>query len=157
MAGRANFGQISESEYSILLEALSSTTKGRSFLAEYIRRSRPDDTLALLGSLRQFETTMTSVRDQLTPERIAGEMLDVALTLELATEGAAGRGDEETARRFAQVDRARQELKALASSLGGDASPAPPSSDQPAIRLVDDEHTFFRELELDDQTLPLER
>jgi hypothetical protein len=157
MAGRANFGQISESEYSILLQALSSTTKGRSFLAEYLRRSRPEDTLALLGSLRQFETTMTNLRDQLTPERIASEMLDVALTLELATEGAA-RSDEETARRFSQVDRARHELKALARSLGGDDHPqAQASTGEPAIRLVDDEHTFFRELELDDQTLPLER
>jgi hypothetical protein len=156
MAGRASIGQISESEYTNLLQALSSTTKGRSFLTEYLRRSRPQDMLTLLDSLRRIETTMTSVRDQLKPERIAIEMLAVAMTLELAVEGAAAdSAADEIARRFALIDRARNELTALAKSLGGGLASAPEKPvGEAAIRLIDDERTFLKDLGLGDQDLP---
>jgi hypothetical protein len=155
MAGRASFGQISESDYSNLLTTLSSTTKGRLFLREYLRRSRPEDLLTLLDSLRRIEATIGIVGDQLQPQRIADEMLNVAMTLELAAEGvAADPAGNEDARRFAMVERARRELTALAKSLAGTN---PPTSEKPApqaaIRLIADEGTFFKELGLEDQDL----
>ena len=123
MAGRANFGQISEAEFSSLLQALSSTSKGRSFLDEYRRRSQPEDTLGLLESLQRIETSVGAVRDQLQPERIADELRHIAMSLDIAIEGAEidPEGDE-TARRFALADRARHELQTLAASLAGGAA-----------------------------------
>ena len=48
---------------------------------------------------------MESVRDQLQPERIAGELQHIAMTLDIALEGAeADPEGDETARRFALVD-----------------------------------------------------
>jgi hypothetical protein len=132
MAGRKNFGRISESDFSSLLQALSATTKGRAFLKEYSRRSRPEETLGLLDSLQRIETTIDGVRSQLRPELIAGELQHVAMALEIAVEGANvdPEGDE-TARRFALVERARRELASLSQSVLGEAaaplrrSPAP--------------------------------
>jgi hypothetical protein len=120
MAGRANFGQISETEFSNLLQTLSATPKGRSFLDEYRRRFQPEDTLGLLESLHRIEATMGTVRDQLRPERIAGELLHIAMSLDIAIDGADTdpEGDD-TARRFALADRARRELQTLAASLAG--------------------------------------
>ncbi len=120
MAGRANFGTISESEFSDLLEMLSSTTKGRAFLDEYRRRFQPEDTVGLLDSMHRIEDSMDSVRDQLQPERIAEELLHIAMSLDFAIEGAEidPEGDE-TARRFALADRARGELRTLATNLSG--------------------------------------
>lgn len=122
MAGRADFGQISEREFNSLLQALSSTSKGRAFLNEYRQRSQPEDTLGLIDSLQRIEGTMGAVRDQLQPERIADELRNIAMTLDLAIEGAAvdPEGDD-TARRFALADRARHELQTLAASLAGGA------------------------------------
>lgn len=120
MAGRANFGKISEGEFSDLLEILSSTSKGRSFLDEYRRRFQPEDTVGLLDSMHRIEESMGTVRDQLRPERIAEELLHIAMSLDFAIEGAeADPEGDETARRFALADRARQELRTLASNLAG--------------------------------------
>jgi RNA polymerase sigma-B factor len=74
MAGRKNFGRLSETDFSSLLQALSATTKGRSFLLEYRRRCQPAETLGLLDSLQRIETTIEGVRSQLQPELIAGEI-----------------------------------------------------------------------------------
>jgi hypothetical protein len=120
MAGRANLGNISETEFSSLLQMLSSTAKGRGFLDEYRRRFQPEDTLGLLDSLQRIEGTMGAVRDQLQPERIAEELLHVAMSLDIAMEGAdADPEGDETARRFALADRARHELRMLAANLAG--------------------------------------
>lgn len=120
MAGQAYFGQISESEFNSLLQALSSTSKGRAFLDEYRRRFQPEDTLGLLRSLQRIEATMVAVRDQLQPERIADELRHIAMSLDIAIEGveADPEGDE-TARRFSLAGRARQELETLAAHLAG--------------------------------------
>ena len=134
MAGRANRGQISESDFSSLLAALSATAKGRAFLAEYQRRARPDDTVLLLGSLQRIEATIGSVRDQLQPERIADELRRVAMTLEIAIEGAlSDTAGDENARRIALVERVRSELMSLAESLAGGTIPqvAGPDPDVP--------------------------
>jgi hypothetical protein len=150
MGGRTRLGQISEPEFASLLEALSATAKGRSFLAEYRRRSRPDETLDLLGSLRRIEAAIACVRDQLQPRSIADELLRVAMTLELAADVGEGEVDRESvARRFALVGRARLELLSLARSLRGEALPTPggdAESEAPAIRLIDDERVFFDQL-----------
>jgi hypothetical protein len=124
MAGRASIGGISEAEFTGLLQALSSTAKGRYFLAEYRRRSRPEETVLLLDAMRRIETAMDCVRDQLQPERIAGELRRVAMTLEIATDGAhADPQGDEPARRMALIDRARQEIAVLAEGLAGGLGP----------------------------------
>ena len=120
MAGEARFGQIGEADFSQLLQALSATSKGRSFLAEYRRRCRPDDDSALLAALERIERSMTSVRDQLRPERIADELRRIAMTLEVATAGLdAGDDVDERTRRTELVNHARTELAALAAGLAG--------------------------------------
>ena len=58
MAGRKKLGPISEPEFANLLQALSSTTKGRLFLEEYRRRCQPAETLGLLNSLSRIEATI---------------------------------------------------------------------------------------------------
>jgi hypothetical protein len=152
MAGRVSLGQISESEYSNLLQALSATTKGRSFLTEYSRRGRPHDTLGLLETLRRIETTIATVRDQLQPERIAEELKRIGMTLEIAIDSASvdPEGDE-TARRFSLVARARRELASLAQGLAGEIAPTPEesSANGHAIELIDDEAAFMRQLGVD--------
>ncbi len=126
MAGRTSFGQISEPDFQNLLQALSATAKGRSFLAEYRRRCGPAETFELLDSLHRIERSIASVRDQLRPERIADELRRVAMTLEIATDGTAADADgDETARRMALVGHARAELSTLAAGLAGGFAPAP--------------------------------
>lgn len=131
MAGRKKLGPISEPEFAHLLQALSSTTKGRSFLDEYRRRCQPAETLGVLNSLGRIETTIGAVRDQLQPERIAQELRHVSMTLDIAIDGAEmdPEGDE-IERRFALVDRARLELATLARGLAGELAPAPQEPDQ---------------------------
>lgn len=137
MAGRASFGQITEADFSSLLQALSATAKGRLFLAEYRRRSRPEDTFDLLNALSRIEATIGTVRDQLQPERIADELRRVSMTIEIAVEGAeADPEGDETARRMALIDRARLELAALAGSLAGELAPPP------CERVADDPAEF---------------
>jgi hypothetical protein len=124
MAGRASIGEISEADFSSLLAALSASPKGRSFLAEYRRRSRPDETQTLIDSLRRIEATIASLKDQLQPARIADELRRVSMTLEVATEGApADPAGDETARRMALIGRVRAELATLATSLAGELTP----------------------------------
>ncbi len=119
MAGRSRFETISEPDFSSLLQVLSATTKGRAFLREYLQRSRPEETLGLLASLSQIEGTLATVKEELRPERIADEVRHIAMTLDIALDGApADEAGDEVARRFALCDRARHELEVLASSLG---------------------------------------
>ena len=71
------------------------------------------------------------MRDCLRPERLADELRYIAMTLEVAAEDAeADPEGDPTARRMALVNRARQELTALAASLepgpAGDQSPGAP-------------------------------
>ena len=118
MAGHTSFGQISDGEFFDLLQALSGTSKGRSFLSEYHRRSRPEETGSLLEALGRIEATIATVRDQLQPERVADELRRIAVTLEIATDGAeADPAGDEAARRMALIERARLEIVALAAGL----------------------------------------
>jgi hypothetical protein len=149
MAGRASIGSISEAEYASLLGALSATTKGRFFLAEYSRRSRPDEMGGLLEALHRIEANIATVRDQLQPERLADELTRVAMTLEIAAEGAEADPDgDEAARRMALVLHARRELEMLAGGLAG--APAPALADieaaQPALDAIEDDLLFLDEL-----------
>ena len=124
MAGRRKSGRIDESDFDSVLQTLSATSKGRSFLTEYARRSRPEETLGLIDSLERIESTMAGVRDQLQPERMADELRHVSMTLDIAIEGAEIDAEgSDTARRFALVDRARRELQTLAESLFGEVTP----------------------------------
>lgn len=121
MTGQASLGAIAEADYGKLLQALSATGTGRAFLLEYRRRTRPQETSALLDALSRIEDSIGSVRDQLQPERMADELRHVAMTLEIAAEGAPAdpQGDM-FARRMALVERARSELATLAASLAGE-------------------------------------
>jgi len=157
MAGRANFGQISETEFSSLLQALSASSKGRLFLEEYRRRGRPEDARALLDSLKRIEATIATARDQLKPERIAEELQRVAMTLELALDGVSACPDgNEAERRFAVIDQARLDLTALAASLGGGgerggAAVEAMEKPMPPIELTADQNAFFSQIGLGDQ------
>ena len=132
MAGRKKLGPISEPEFDDLLQALSQTTKGRMFLEEYRRRCQPSETLGLLDSLTRIESTIGSVVDQLQPERIARELQQISMTLDIAIDGAqVDPQGSETARRFALVERARRDLVMLAHSLAGEIAPSPDTPDQP--------------------------
>ena len=130
MASQTKFAQIAEADFASLLQALSATPKGRAFLAEYRRRGRPEETLGLLEALQRIETAVASVRDQLQPERIADELRRIAMTLDIAVDGAnADPEGDETARRMALVGRAVSELSALAASLASEVAPTPVEDD----------------------------
>jgi hypothetical protein len=132
MAGQPHFGDISERDFSSLLQALSGTPKGRAFLAEYLRRSRPGETGQLFGSLHRIEARVAAIGAELQPRRIAEELRRIAMTLEIAIDGAAldPEGDE-MARRMALVDRSRAELAALAAGLAGEIASSPARSGNP--------------------------
>jgi len=130
MGRQASFG-LSETEFSSLLQALSSTSKGRIFLEEYRRRFQPEDTLGLLQSMQRIEAAMAAVRDQLQPERIADELRRIAMAIDMAVDGVeADEEGDETARRFALAQRARDELETLASGFAG-SRPAPRPAYEP--------------------------
>lgn len=139
MAGRKKIGPISEPDFDSLLQALSSTTKGRAFLDEYHRRSQPTEMLGLLDSLKRIERTLGLVRDRLRPERLAAELRHISMTLDVVLDGApVDPGGDETARRFSLADRARRELRTLAEGLAGEVAPAPDESDQAVAASPDD-------------------
>ena len=126
MAGRTSVGHITEAEYQAILQALSANPKGRSFLREYARRAAVSEAAGLLEALQRIEASIGSVRDQLQPERMADELRRVAMTLEIALEGAdCDPNGAEPARRMALVGRCRHELAILAAGLAPErASPA---------------------------------
>jgi len=124
MGGETSFAQIGEAEYSHLLQTLSATRKGRAFLAEVRRRSRPEEIQTLRRSLQLIQQAINGLRDQLQPARVADELRHIAMTLEIATEGmVADPEGTETARRVALVNRARWELSALAATFAGEIAP----------------------------------
>jgi hypothetical protein len=132
MPGRNKTG-ISEADFSSLLAAISATAKGRAFLDEYRRRYQPYETLSLIDSLKQIESTVDTMRDELKPHRIAGELQNIAMTLDIALDGVeADPEGGESARRFALAGRARQELQTLARSLADGITR--PDEDQPPLR-----------------------
>ncbi len=119
------------------MKALSSSPKGRSFLLELQRRARPEETLGLLNSLQRIETTIEGVRSQLQPGLIAGELQHVAMALDIALDGVNSDAEgDETARRFALVQRASRELATLSACLGVDDVAS--TEEQPAQRRLGD-------------------
>ena len=152
MAGRANFGQITETDFSSLLQALSASPKGRLFLDEYRRRNRSEEAAQLFDSMKRIETTMAGMRDQFQPERLAEELLNIAMTLDIALDGAVAdpEGDD-IARRFALIGRAQLELASLVRGIAGEDIPRDRTEDAaPAIELTADQSAFFQELGLGD-------
>lgn len=139
MAGQTGFGQIADAEFSTLLQALSGTSKGRSFLAEYQRRIHPEDTGALLVALDRIEAAIATIRDQLRPERIADELRRIAMTLDVALESAdVGPRSEYRTGNSALIRHARAELSTLADSLASrDAAPVIYLEAKPEAKRVD--------------------
>lgn len=161
MAEKADLSRISESDFSNLLQALSTSPKGLAFLEEYRRRVQPEETLGLLDSLQRMDATLATLREQLQPEKIAEELARIGMTMEIALEGTQRdpEGDE-NARRFALIERTRKEVLSLAGSLAGETAPSaggPAVAESPAIQLIEDETRFFDELGLEDQGPPPER
>lgn len=115
MAGQPQSGRLSEPEFIDLLQALSATTKGRLFLAEYLRRFRPEETRMLLDALQRIEAATEVLRDQLQPERLAGELRRLATTLEIAISGADAEADPH--QRKALLARVRADLARIADTL----------------------------------------
>ena len=56
-----------ETEYKAFLAVLSSSARGRAFLAEHARRSRQAETEMLLGALARIETTLAEQRERTAP------------------------------------------------------------------------------------------
>ncbi len=160
MAGRASFGQIEETDFSSLLQALSASPKGRLFLDEYRRRNRSEEAAQLLDSMKRMETTIAGVRDQFQPERLSEELLNIAMILDIALDGAAAdpEGDD-IARRFALIGRARLDLASLARGLGAGGSAVHDGNGEaaPAIELTADQSVFFQQLGLRDHEPSPER
>jgi hypothetical protein len=161
MAGRADLGKINESEFSNLLQALSSSPKGRAFLDEYRRRALPEETTRLLESLQRIDGALATLREQLQPVKIAEELARIGMTLEIALDGVVRdpEGDE-AARRFVLIDQVRHEVNALASGLAGKtaaSSSGQPSVEAAVIELIEDETRFFDELGLGSYSFPAER
>ena len=154
MAGRASIGQIDETDFSSLLQAISASPKGRLFLDEYRRRNRSEESAQLLDSMKRIETAIAGVRDQFQAQRLAEDLLNIAMTLDIALDGAAAdpEGDD-SARRFALIGRARLDLASLARGLAGEDGPALQggiAEPAPAIELTADQSAFFHELGLGD-------
>lgn len=122
MAGQPQSGRLSEPDFDDLLQALSATAKGRLFLSEYLRRFRPHDTRMLLEALHRIEAAMNVLRDQLEPERLAGELRRLATTIEIAaSDASADAGDGQ--QRSALLRRVRSDLLVIAGNLSSAEAP----------------------------------
>ena len=82
MANAIQSGLLSEREYEALVKALTATAKGRAFLNEYVARARPEETRNLLDAVRQIEASLSVLREQLVPGRIAAELPRIAADLQ---------------------------------------------------------------------------
>jgi hypothetical protein len=89
MASAIQSGLLNEREYEALVKALSSTAKGRAFLNEHVERARPEETRKLLDAVRQIEASLSVLREQLVPGRIAAELQRIAADLERSGDDAA--------------------------------------------------------------------
>lgn len=161
MAGRAITEPISDAEYRVLLDALSATEKGRLFLEEYRQRNRPQESFTLLESLKRIEAIVATLQEELRPEQLAEELRRVAMTIEIALDGAgADPNGSDAARRFALIGQARIELVSLATALVGRGAGSPdtatPDGARP-IELTSDHLAFLKQLGLADQEVPAER
>ncbi|MBZ8135301.1 hypothetical protein [Afifella sp. IM 167] len=69
---------LSELEYDTMLSALTGTSKGRAFLAEYVHRSRPSEIRSLLSAMSQLAGTIAALKADIRPGRLAGELTRIA-------------------------------------------------------------------------------
>ena len=135
MTGQTQLQPITEADFSGVLQALSSTAKGRAFLTEYLRRYRPKETRNLLNALQRIEATVRILRDQAEPERLGEELRRIATTLDIAVEDLRADPAGDGARRTALLVRASADLSALAASLTGQRD-ADQEDDGPLTRLA---------------------
>ncbi len=119
MAGMAWPCELGDREYQEILDALSSTAKGRSFLSEYARRQRPADLKTLIASMRRLETHIALVRDELLPDSVPQELTDLAGRL--ASVARLCRSDAAQS----ELASLQMELRGLAAALAGAAAEAP--------------------------------
>jgi hypothetical protein len=162
MASRAITEPLSDADYSLLLEALSSSGKGRLFLEEYRRRNRPTESSTLLDSLQRIEAIVATVHEQLLPEQLAEELRRIAMTIEIALDGVdADPKGGDAARRFVLIAQAHKEMASLAASFAGRLAAGPahaagPGGPEP-IELTSDHVAFLDELGLADYEASAER
>jgi len=69
---------LSELEYDTMLSALSNTSKGRAFLAEYVHRTRPSEIRTLLSAMSQLAGTIAALKADIRPGRLASELTRIA-------------------------------------------------------------------------------
>ena len=88
MAGRRKAEKITETDFTVLLQTLKDTPKGRLFLTEFGRRARTEETATLLGSIQQMNKAISpfvgdaqirAIADEL--RRIASATADIVATL----------------------------------------------------------------------------
>lgn len=89
MAGRRKAEKITETDFTVLLQTLKDTPKGRLFLTEFGRRARTEETATLLGSIQQMNRAISpfvgdaqirAIADEL--RRIAAATAEIVATLD---------------------------------------------------------------------------
>ncbi|SEQ35547.1 hypothetical protein SAMN05216548_10472 [Faunimonas pinastri] len=126
MAGRTQ-SRLADSDYEDVLQALSATTKGRLFLAEYLRRTRPQETRGLLKALKRVENNIDLLRSEVRQEHVGTEIRRIATTLSGAASLRAA-GPEQAELHRSMLGKAGDDLLKLAESL----LPAASTSSGPA-------------------------
>lgn len=123
---------LSEGDYETVFAALSGSGKGRAFLSEYLRRSRPAETRALYDALRRIESNIGSVAEARGADRIAADLRRIAADLDGLSVG-----DPSPRYCGTVAARAGRELMLLADTL----SPLPKSAqdDEAADEVPEEE------------------
>jgi hypothetical protein len=78
MAGRRKVEKITETDFTVLLQTLRDTPKGRLFLAEFGRRARSEETATLLESIHRINRAISPLAGDAQIRAIAGELRRVA-------------------------------------------------------------------------------
>lgn len=78
MAGRRKIEKITETDYTVLLQTLKDTPKGRLFLDEFARRARTEETSTLLESIHRMNKAISPFVGDGQIRAIAGELRRLA-------------------------------------------------------------------------------
>ena len=78
MAGRRKVEKITETDFTVLLQTLKDTPKGRLFLTEFSRRARTEETATLLESIHRMNKAISPFVGDGQIRAIAGELRRIA-------------------------------------------------------------------------------
>lgn len=113
MAGRRKIEKITETDFTVLLQTLKDTPKGRLFLAEYGRRARTEETATLLESIHRMNKAISPFVGEGQIRAIAGELRRIAA---VTAEIVASLGADEALR--PKLTSLHAEIAALAHAAG---------------------------------------